>query len=427
MKFFSLGKNNIDCILDEVRKVSDSDTELDKMIFNIIQDVKKKGDEALIEYTKQFDVVSLKQQFFRISDAEARKAYDKVSEKEIHALNTLKSNIETVEQKTLDRLCISFRINGFSVRQITKPLESIGCYIPGGKASYPSTLLMTAVPAKVAGVNRIVVVTPPSKITPLLLVAADIAGVSEIYRIGGVQAIAALAYGTETIKPVDKVIGPGNAYVTRAKTIVSRDIQVDMPAGPTEIIIYADDKSDPRSIALDMISQAEHGPDSICGLITCSSELAEKVMSEVSILVKSVDRKEIVVSALDDKGFVLVADSKDTVVNFVNRFAPEHFEVISENFNSIIAKIKNVGLIIVNSPSVLTDYYVGVNHVLPTNRYAMYRGGLTVVDFVKLIRIVIASKSGVIRSFPTVEALALNEGLINHMKSVEYMVKNYEI
>ncbi|MGD0329091.1 MAG: histidinol dehydrogenase [Nitrososphaeria archaeon] len=422
MKFFKLAKNDIDHVLNEVRKKSDLDIELDKKVVEIVDDVRKRGDNALIEYTRQFDGISLRQNLLRITQEEIQQAYRKVNEKEVRALYTLKKNIQKLEKKTKDRLNITLKANGFIIRQTTRPIRSVGCYIPGGKASYPSTLLMTVVPAKVAGVERTVVATPPNKLTPLMLVASDIAGASEVYRIGGAQAIAALAYGTETIAPVDKIVGPGNAYVTKAKTIVTRDVQVDMPAGPTEIIIYADSGADAKSIALDLISQAEHGTDSVCGLITCSQELAEKVVSEVSKIIGTVDRKEIVTAALEGKGFVIVADGVDTVVDFVNGFAPEHFEVISKDFNRIVDKIGNAGVIIVNSSSVVTDYFVGVNHVLPTDCYALNRGGLNVLDYIKLVRVVIASKSGIVKSLPTIKTLASSEGLTNHLKSIEYLV-----
>ncbi|MGQ9781407.1 MAG: histidinol dehydrogenase [Nitrososphaeria archaeon] len=422
MRFFELNENNLTETLRLVRPSKETAHDVGNEISKIIDDVKRRGDAAVIDYTKKFDNVTLKPEEFKISREEILSAYKRVDANEIKALKTLEKNIRKIEMATLARLQYRCRQNGIIVRQETRPISSVGCYVPGGKASYPSTLMMTVVPARVAGVKRIVVVTPPKELKPMSLVAADIAGASEVYRIGGVQAISALAYGTESIVPVDKIIGPGNIYVTLAKMYVSKDVEIDMPAGPTEIVIFADTSSDAKRIAWDLISQAEHGSDSICGLVTLSRDLALQVSEYVTEISQTVGRKEVVQRALDSRGFIAVADSIQTVVAFVNRFSPEHLEVISSDYDAFVSSIDNAGIIVVNSPSVLTDYYVGVNHVLPTNGYARFRGGLTVLDYVKTIRIVVTSKSGIKKSLPTVQTLAKAEGLINHMRSIEYLV-----
>ncbi len=422
MQIFNLTEDNIFQVLKSIRLSNNISNEVLSMVKKIIEDVKTNGDSALIEYTKKFDHVILEPNKIRITREEIEKAYDHVKEDELIAIKTLIENIKNVEHKTLRQLEFTIKSNDVIIRQVVKPFKSVGCYVPGGKAAYPSTLIMTATPASVANVSRIVVASPPNKITPLFLIAADIIGVSEIYRIGGAQAIAALAYGTESVKPVDKIVGPGNVYVTAAKLLVANDIAIDMPAGPTELLIIADENANPTEIALDLIAQAEHGTDSLCGLITTSVELAKNVMSELSRLTTFIERRDIVMKALNERGFIVIVNDYALLQEFVNQLAPEHLEIIMKNSNEIIKGVNNAGVIVIGTSSVITDYYAGVNHVLPTNGYAKMRGGLTALDYVKLLRIVSVSNSLSVKTVKMVKTLAYAEGLPNHFKSIEYRV-----
>jgi histidinol dehydrogenase len=422
MQIFNLNQKNLPQILKSVRSLNTIDTNVLNIVRKIIEDVRINGDRAIIEYTKKFDGIALEPNKIRVTREEIIKSYDYVNENELSAIKALIENIKNIENETVKNLEFTIKLNDIIISQVIKPLESVGCYIPGGKASYPSTLIMTATPASIVNVRRIVVTSPPNKISPLFLVAADIIGVSEIYRIGGAQAIAALAYGTESIKPVNKIVGPGNIYVTAAKLLVSNDVAIDMPAGPTELLIVADDNANPTEIALDLIAQAEHGVDSLCGLITTSTELAKNVVNELSRLINSIDRKEIVDKALNERGFIIITDDKTVLQEFVNQFAPEHLEIIMKDGAEIAKSINNAGVIIIGTSSVITDYYAGVNHVLPTNSYAKIRGGLTVLDYIKLIRLVSASNNSLNKAINVIKTLAYAEGLPNHFKSIEYRV-----
>jgi histidinol dehydrogenase len=422
MQIFNLNQKNLPQILKSVRSLNTIDTNVLNIVRKIIEDVRINGDRAIIEYTKKFDDIALEPNKIRVTREEIIKSYDYVNENELSAIKALIENIKNIENETVKNLEFTIKLNDIIISQVIKPLESVGCYVPGGKASYPSTLIMTATPASIVNVRRIVVTSPPNKISPLFLVAADIIGVSEIYRIGGAQAIAALAYGTESIKPVNKIVGPGNIYVTAAKLLVSNDVAIDMPAGPTELLIVADDNANPTEIALDLIAQAEHGVDSLCGLITTSTELAKNVVNELSRLINSIDRKEIVDKALNERGFIIITDDKTVLQEFVNQFAPEHLEIIMKDGAEIAKSINNAGVIIIGTSSVITDYYAGVNHVLPTNSYAKIRGGLTVLDYIKLIRLVSASNNSLNKAINVIKTLAYAEGLPNHFKSIEYRV-----
>ncbi|MGB9728595.1 MAG: histidinol dehydrogenase [Thermoprotei archaeon] len=420
MRIFSLKKDNILQTLKSIRSLNNISSSVIETVNKIIEDVKTNGDKALVKYTEEFDGIRLNPDEIRITSEEINNAYNYVNDNELLAVKTLIENIKKIESETIERLDWNIALDNITIYQIVKPLESVGCYVPGGKAAYSSTLIMTTTPAIVAKVPRIVVTSPPSKITPLFLVIANMIGVSEIYRIGGAQAIAALAYGTESIKPVDKIIGPGNIYVTIAKLLVSKDVMIDMLAGPTELLIIADENADATEIALDLIAQAEHGADSLCGLVTMSTELAKKVMKELSRIVNSIDRKEIVNKAIEEKGFIVIVDDLTVLQEFVNKLAPEHLEILAKDAYKIIEGINNAGVIIVGTSSVITDYYAGVNHVLPTNGYAKLRSGLTVLDYIKLLRIVSVQNNLSPKIVNVVRTLAQVEGLSNHFKSIEY-------
>lgn len=390
----------------------------------IIEEVRRRGDDALIDFTKRFDGVKLASNSLRIGKEEIEDAYEKVSRKQVLAIEFAKSRVESLERNLLTRLSFRYEDDLVKIKSCIRPIPSVGCYVPGGEASYPSTLIMTTVPAKVAGVPRVTVCTPPKsrgKVDPLTLVAADICGVSEIYRVGGAQAIAALAYGTKSIRPVEKIIGPGNKYVVAAKVLVSRDVPIDFSAGPSEILILADDSADPHLVALDMISQAEHGIECVSILVTTSAGLAEKVVKELEAIVPRSPNSETVLQSLSRNGLILVCENLEVAVSFVNEFAPEHLEIVTKDPWSIAKRIKSAGLILIGSyaPVSASDYCLGTNHVLPTGGFAQVFSGLSVLDFIKRVNIVECSKNGLSKISSNVRTLAESEGLLNHAFAVE--------
>jgi histidinol dehydrogenase len=335
----------------------------------------------------------------------------------------MKERLEVVERKVLEKVNLTVKVGGVQIDIRTRPLRRVGCYVPGGKAAYPSTLLMTVVPALIAGVPNIVVCSPPDKNglpNPLTLVAADICGVDEVYRVGGPQAIAAMAYGTQTIKPVDKIVGPGNIYVTMAKILVSRDVAIDFPAGPSELLVLADETANPRYIALDMCAQAEHGPDTVVGLITTSKSLAEKTLREMEKLLK-LSRHEIITKALSDNGFIAVCKTFEEMIELTNDFAPEHVELMLENPEEVIEKIFAAGIILVgpHSPASLSDYYGVTNHVLPTGGYGKFFSALSCLDFVKRVAVLKCSRKGLFKAREHIRILSEAENLPCHFKAVE--------
>jgi histidinol dehydrogenase len=392
---------------------------------NIIRYVREKGDEALVNLTNKFDGVKMSKKDIVVSEDEVREAYNFVREDDISAIKTLKDNVMRIEELLIKSLNLSLSINGFTIKYTVKPFSNIGVYAPGGLAYYPSSLIMSTVPALVAGVSRICICTPPKldiKINPMILVAADICGVREIYRVGGAQAIAALAYGTETIKPVSKIVGPGGKYVNIAKLLVSKDVLIDMFAGPSELLVLADDSANPKSIALDLISQAEHGPDSIVGLVTTSKQLALNVYSNIFSIINSLPRRDIIERSLSNHGFIALCTSLNEAIEFINNFAPEHLEIVVNDWEYVVERILNAGLILIGNytPVAVSDYYIGVNHVLPTGGYARVCSGLSSLDFVKRVYIVSGSADGLRSSLNTVKVLAFNENLPNHFLSVKH-------
>jgi histidinol dehydrogenase len=390
----------------------------------VISQVVKNGDTALIELTEKFDKVQLKAEDLRVTPREIEEAYKKVGKKQISALKFMRVKIEAFEKLVLKQVGFKTSRMGIAVRNVLRPIESVGCYVPGGQASYPSTLVMTVVPAKAAGVPRIVVCSPPNAegtVNPLVLVAADICGVNAVYKVGGAQAIAALAYGTETIQPVKKIVGPGSKYVTAAKILVSKEVAIDMPAGPSEILVLADETANPQFIALDMVSQAEHGADSVAGLITTSQKLAEDVQNWLAKAVAGVERGEIVAKALEKYGFIITCKDMAEAVKLANIFAPEHVEIMTQNPDKIAEKITSAGLILIGSysPVALSDYSSGTNHVLPTGGFGSAYSGLSALDFARRVSIVESSRDGLQSVREHVKVLTAAENLPNHYKAVE--------
>ena len=389
----------------------------------IISQVVKNGDAALLALTEQFDEARLKVKDMQVKASEIKNAYSEVSQEQIDALKFMKNKVSAFEHFVLKQVGFKNSSEGITIQNVLRPIESVGCYVPGGHASYPSTLVMTAVPAKAAGVSRIVACSPPNtdgKLNPLVLVAAGICEVDEIYKVGGAQAIAALAYGTETIHPVKKIVGPGSKYVTMAKILVSKDVAIDMPAGPSEILVLADETADARLIALDMISQAEHGADSVAGLITTSNKLAKEVQNWLGKGVAGAERGEIVRKALEKYGFLITCNSMNEAVELANVFAPEHIEIITRNAGKIAEKITSAGLILVGSysPVALSDYASGTNHVLPTGGFGHAFSGLSALDFTRRVSIVESSKEGLQMVQERVKVITEAENLPNHYKAV---------
>jgi len=411
-------------LLDTRWPNASADGELLDVVNPILERVKAEGDSALIRFTERFDGVSLVPGELMVGVDEVEEAYSMVTEEQVAALKESKRRLETVESERLKGLTFTVKLDGVNVRSTVKPLGSVGCYVPGGKAAYPSSLVMNVVPAKVAGVSRIVVCTPPGKdksINPLTLVAADICGVDRVYRLGGAQAVAAMAYGSETVPRVDKIVGPGNKYVTAAKAAVSDAVAVDKPAGPSEVLVLADAAADPRLIALDMISQAEHGPGGLVGLVTTSPRLAEEAERLLSESAAKAPRRSVVEEVLGEGGFIYIVDSLEEAVEFADALAPEHLEVMTADPQLVVEKVSSAGLIQVGpyTPVASTDYCMGANHVLPTGGYAKINPGITVMDYLKPVTVVESTMEGLRNVRSHIKALSDAEGLPSHGLAVE--------
>lgn len=429
ISIFDFSEGKFEEEISKLRPKEPISLKVDRTVRKIIKDVKKYGNKAVIEYTKKLDDVTLTKDTMKISSEDIKNAYSQVSKKQISAIKFAKSRIEKFEKAIMKSTKSPIiEEKGININQRIIPIDSVGCYVPGGKAVYVSSLLMTVIPAKVAGVNRIVVTSPPSKngnISPILIVAADICGVNEFYKIGGSQAIATLAYGTETLKSVDKIVGPGNIYVTAAKLIVSGVVNIDLPAGPSELLILADKSANAKFVARDLISQAEHRYDSVAGLITDSPLLVQNVKKLLNDYLNNLERSDIVEASLFENGFIVLCKNINQMIKFANLFAAEHLEIMTNNPNSISKKITSAGLILLGSysPSAATDYCVGTNHVLPTGGFARASSGLSSLDFVKRIDVVECSKTGLSLLRESISILALSEGLVNHSSAVEERYK----
>jgi histidinol dehydrogenase len=390
----------------------------------IMKDVAEHGDRAVLNYTSKFDGVQLDS--LRVSEQEMNQAYQQVTKDEIMAVKLMKHRLVKSELAILKRLkgIVVSSSDGVRINRMVKPVTSVGCYIPGGSARYPSTVVMCAVPAKVASVNRIVALSPPRRngtIDPLTLVAADICGVDEFYKIGGAQGIAALAYGTQSIRPVSKIVGPGGIFVTAAKLVASANVSIDMVAGPTELLIYADETADPHLIAVDLISQAEHSSDTVCGLVTTSDKLASEVQKQVECVIRKIARSDIVEKSLKNNGFLVICENENSCIEFVNGFAPEHLEIMCKYATAIAKKVNSAGLVLIGqfAPSSASDYSLGSNHVLPTLGFGKSRGSLSVLDFVKIVNKVKVNKSGLAKVHKSIREITSAEGLLNHYEAVK--------
>ncbi|MDP3780465.1 MAG: histidinol dehydrogenase [Nitrosopumilaceae archaeon] len=418
MKIISI--RNVDSFLASITSKTSKNNK--KIVESIIYDVQKNGDRAVRKYEKKFTGATLTT--LQVSKNEIKNAYYRVNKDQIDAIKIVKTRLYKTESVLKKRLQgISITLDGTKIKKKFIPISSVGCYVPGGLAKYPSTAVMSIVPAKVAGVKRIVVVSPPNKngkVDPLTLVAADICGADEIYKTGGAQAIAALCFGTKSISKVDKIVGPGGLFVTTAKSIISERTSIDMVAGPTELAIIVDASAEPELVAKDLISQAEHSTDTSCYVITTSQSFAKKVRNAVEQNIRRIKRKEIVKQSLETNGFVAVCKSNDDVIKLVNNLAPEHLEIITKNPQVLASKIKTAGLVLIgkNTPSSASDYLLGSNHILPTNGFGKTRGSLSVLDFMKLNTQIESSKTSLQRISKYMRTLTSAENLPNHYEAV---------
>jgi histidinol dehydrogenase len=418
---------NIDSFVESRRqKTSEKDR---KTVQAILNDVRKNGDSAVKKYERKFNGRKTSQ--LRVSEKETKEARSKIGRgMENESIWDTFHPLQDHQQKIWGRLLeLTRTMNKLTPYRAKKsisfvPISSVGCYIPGGQARYPSSAIMSVVPAQVARVKRIVVVSPPGrdgKIDPLTIVAAKRCGATEIYKAGGAQAIAALAYGTKSIPKVDKIVGPGGKFVSIAKSLVSDQTAIDMVAGPTELGIIADASSDPELVALDLISQAEHSKDTMCFVITQSKIVAKQIQKSIEKLIPGTERSSIIKESISKNGFIAVCKNQNEMVELANKIAPEHLELMVKNAKSLSKKITGAGLLLIgkNTPSAASDYLLGTNHILPTNGFGRTRGGLSVLDFLKLQTIVESDKSALKKISNSLKTLTDAEGLPNHYKAVK--------
>jgi histidinol dehydrogenase len=389
----------------------------------IVEEVKKRGDEALLEYSSSLDKVRLSSKQLQVSKEEIREAYGKIDPEIVDAIKKAAKSIEKFHLGQLPKERMMELQPGIKAGQLVRPLENVGAYVPGGLARYPSSLLMAVIPAKVAGVKEIIVCSPPKidgKIDPTTLVAADVAGADKVFKIGGAQAIAAMAYGTATIPRVDKIVGPGNIYVVAAKHVVSADVEIDFAAGPSEVLILADSSANPDYIAVDLLAQAEHDPAAAAVLVTTSEKLTLEVSELVKTMLKGNPREEIMRKSLNKYGRAVVAKDLNEAIEFVNDYAPEHLQIMVERPTKLLRRVNNAGSIFVGpyAPVAAGDLAVGPNHILPTGGAARRRSGLSVLDFVKLPTVQVLTKQGLKRVASGAEKLAEAEGLPGHAQSI---------
>lgn len=424
MRIISLTEETKNDITAQLLKRSPSSYgEYEAKVQAILDDVKERKDAAVFEYTEKFDKIKLTKDTFRVTEEEIAEAYRCISEDMLRIIRTAAGNIEDFHRKQLRNSWIDTRADGSILGQRVTPLSAVGVYVPGGKAAYPSSVLMNIIPAKVAGVERITMMTPvgpDGKVYPATLVAAKEAGVTEVFKAGGAQAIAALAYGTESVKKVDKIVGPGNIYVALAKKAVYGFVGIDSIAGPSEILVLADETANYRYVAADLLSQAEHDELASAILVTTSKELAEKVSAETERLAEALSRTEIIKKSLENYGYILVASDMEEAIAAVNEIASEHLEILTAAPFETMTKVKNAGAIFLGaySSEPLGDYYAGPNHVLPTNGTAKFFSPLNVDDFIKKSSIISYSREALAPIWNDIVKFAEYEGLTAHANSI---------
>lgn len=432
MRVLKVNKENTKNILSDLLKRSPNNyDQYAGTVQGILDEIKEKGDEALFAYTEKFDKCKLTKDTIQVTEEEIKAAYEKVDDSLVEVIRKSLVNIREYHEKQKRNSWFDAKPDGTILGQKVTALHRVGVYVPGGKAAYPSSVLMNIVPAKVAGVDEIVMVTPPGKdgkVTPNTLVAAHEAGADVIYKVGGAQAIAALAYGTESIPKVDKIVGPGNIYVALAKKAVYGYVSIDAIAGPSEILVIADETANPRFVAADLLSQAEHDELASAILVTTSEELARKVSDEVDGFLKELSRSEIIRKSLDNYGYILVADTMDDVIDIANEIASEHLEIQTKNPYDVMTKVRNAGAIFIGeyASEPLGDYFAGPNHVLPTNGTAKFFSPLSVDDFIKKSSIIGYSEEALRDIHKDIEAFAEAEQLTAHANSIKVRFEGEE-
>ena len=395
----------------------------EQTVEDILKNVREQGDEAVFSYTEKFDKCKLDRNTVRVTEEEIEEAYRNYDQNLIRIMKDAAANIISYHELQKQNSWFESKEDGTILGQKVTALDCVGVYIPGGKAAYPSSTLMCVLPAKVAGVNRIIMTTPADangKVAPCTLVAAKITGVTEIYKVGGAQAIGAMAYGTQTIPKVDKIVGPGNIFVALAKKAVFGHVSIDSIAGPSEILVIADETANPKYVAADLLSQAEHDQLASAILITTSVELAERVSDEVDAFLKVLPRTEIIQKSLDNYGYILVADTMEDAVRAANEIASEHVELLTKDAFELMTKIRHAGAIFIGeySSEPLGDYYAGTNHVLPTNGTAKFFSALSVDAFIKKTSIISYSRQALLDACDDIAAFADAEGLTAHANSI---------
>lgn len=424
MRTVRLTKESTKDILENLLKRSPNNYgKFEAAVADILANVKEKGDEALFSYTKEFDKVEVTPETIRVTEAEIEEAYKAVDASLLEVIRKALVNIRSYHEKQRQNSWFTSTENGTMLGQKVTPLNRVGVYVPGGKAVYPSSVLMNIVPAKVAGVPHIVMTTPPGKdgkVNPSTLVAAKEAGADEIYKVGGAQAIGALAYGTTSIPKVDKIVGPGNIFVALAKKAVYGHVSIDSIAGPSEILVLADETANAHYVAADLLSQAEHDEMASAILITTSTELAQNVEKEIEGYLKVLSRKEIIEKSLENFGYILIAEDMDEAIEAANEIASEHMEIVTKNAFEVMMKVRNAGAIFIGeySSEPLGDYFAGPNHVLPTNGTAKFFSALSVDDFIKKSSIVYYSRSALQEIHKDIIQFASSEQLTAHANSI---------
>lgn len=424
MRTVRLTKESTKDILENLLKRSPNNYgKFEAAVADILANVKEKGDEALFSYTKEFDKVEVTPETIRVTEEEIEEAYKAVDASLLEVIRKALVNIRSYHEKQRQNSWFTSTENGTMLGQKVTPLNRVGVYVPGGKAVYPSSVLMNIVPAKVAGVPHIVMTTPPGKdgkVNPSTLVAAKEAGADEIYKVGGAQAIGALAYGTASIPKVDKIVGPGNIFVALAKKAVYGHVSIDSIAGPSEILVLADETANAHYVAADLLSQAEHDEMASAILITTSTELAQNVEKEIEGYLKVLSRKEIIEKSLENFGYILIAEDMDEAIEAANEIASEHMEIVTKNSFEVMMKVRNAGAIFIGeySSEPLGDYFAGPNHVLPTNGTAKFFSALSVDDFIKKSSIVYYSRSALQEIHKDIIQFASSEQLTAHANSI---------
>lgn len=430
MKTLRLTNSSAGDILNDLLKRSPNNyTEYEGAVSAIVEDVRQRGDAAVFEYTQKFDKAQLDKDTVTVSEDEIREAYEQVDKDLLGVIRRSMANIRAYHEKQKRYGWFDTTPDGTILGQKVTPLASAGIYVPGGKAAYPSSVLMNTIPAQVAGVENIIMVTPPGKdgkVNPTTLVAACEAGATKIFKVGGAQAIAALAYGTESIPKVDKIVGPGNIYVALAKKAVYGHVSIDSIAGPSEILVIADETANPEYVAADLLSQAEHDELASAILVTTSETLAEEVSQWVDRFVRQLSRKEILEKSLNNYGYILIADDMDSAIAIANDIASEHLEIVTANPFEVMTKIKNAGAIFLgeNSSEPLGDYFAGPNHILPTNGTAKFFSPLGVDDFVKKSSVIYYSREALNKAKDDIIHFAQAESLTAHANSIKVRFKD---